>query len=393
MPRLATHVATDSDTAAALAALGATLDDDATGSAIAFVFFGARHDGTAISAWMAEALQGVPFIGGSSCRGVLVSGHHPDPDDIALLLVDDADGDYGVGAAPLGDDGAASARAALLAALDAAGCPGELPAAVWVFQPPGAEEQVIAGLRSVVGDRCPILGGSAADDAVTGAWCEVASVPVSGPSVVVAALLPSSPVGTTFQSGYAPTGRHGQVTAAEGRRIVTIDGQPAAKVYDAWSDNALAGKLKDGGMVLAETSLAPLGMPMREVAGIVQHRLIHPATVTADHALETFAEVAVGDTVELMTGSANGLARRAGRVLRDGISYLPPGARFAGGLLVYCGGCRMAIGDELATLVKGVEDAAAGQPVLGVFTFGEQGPIGEVCVHGNLMVSALAFSA
>ena len=393
MPRLTSLVATDSDTATALAALGAAVTPDATRAALAFLFFGAGHDAAAIAAWAAARLPTVPYIGGTSCRGVLVNGHYPDPGDIALLLIDDQDGDYGVGARPLGADGAASARAALLEALDAAGCPGELPAAVWVFQPPGAEEQVIAGLRSVVGDRCPILGGSAADDAVTGAWCELASVPVTGPAVVVAALLPSGPVGATFQSGYAPTGRHGRVTAAEGRRIVAIDGQPAAKVYDVWSNNALADKLKDGGMVLAETSLAPLGMPMREVAGIVQHRLIHPATVTPDHALETFAEVGVGDTVELMTGSANGLARRAGRVLRDAISYLPPGARFSGGLLVYCGGCMMAIGDELGTLVAGVEQAADGKAVLGVFTFGEQGPIGEVCVHGNLMVSALAFSA
>lgn len=392
MTTLATHVATHPSTAVALDHLGQSVAGNGEAPSLAFLFFGARHDAATIMAWAARHLPGVPFIGGTSCRGVLVGGHHPDPGDIALLEIRDADGDYGIGAAALGDNPADAAARALRQALEAAGCPGELPDAVWVYQPPGTEEQVIAGLRSVVGDRCPILGGSAADDDVTGGWQQVASVPVEGPSVVVAALLPSTPLAATFQSGYAPTGRVGTVTAAKGRRIEAIDGRPAAQVYDAWSDHALSAQLQTGGTVLAETSLAPLGIAMREVGGIVQYRLIHPASVTPDHAIEAFAEVEVGATLELMAGSADGLARRAGRVVKDGSAYLPPSADFAGGLVVYCGGCMMAIGDALPTLVEGVDEAVAGKPVLGVFTFGEQGPIGEVCVHGNLMVSALAFS-
>ena len=391
MTALSTHIASNASTAAALADLAGSMAGATRDASLGFVFFGASHDADDVAAWVARHLPGVPFIGGTSCRGVLVGGHQPDPSDIAVLLIHDRGGDYGVGAAALGDNPAAAAAQALEDALDAAGCPGELPDAVWVFQPPGAEEQVIEGLRRVIGDRCPVLGGSAADDMVTGAWRQIASVPAEGPSVVVAVLLPSTPIATTFQSGYAPTGRSGIVTAATGRRIETIDGEPAADVYNRWADGALAGKL-GGGTVLAETSLGPLGIAMREVGGIVQHRLIHPAAFTADHAIEAFAEVEVGARIELMTGSADGLARRAGRVLHDSTAYLPPGAAYAGGLMVYCGGCMMAVGDALPTLVAGVDEAVGNKPVLGVFTFGEQGPIGEACVHGNLMVSALAFA-
>lgn len=392
MTELSTHIATDRCTGAALARLGESIGRHGADASLAFVFFGAGHDAAAIRAWAAQSLPGVPFIGGTSCRGVLANGHHPDPSDIGLLLVHDAEGDFGTGAAGLGDAPEAAAVRALSDALAAAGCSGELPAALWVFQTPGQEERVIAGLRSVVGDRCAILGGSAADDTVSGDWAVISNAAVEGPSVAVAALFPGRPLGLTFQSGYAPSGRTGVVTAAQGRRIDAIDGRPAADVYDEWTGHAATDRLARVGNVLAAASLTPLGVPLRKVAGIVQHRLIHPAAISETRAIEAFAEVEVGAVVELMTGSADRLARRAGRALRDATGELPADAPFAGALLVYCGGCMMAIGDALSELVEGVGRAALGRPVLGIFTFGEQGPIGQTCVHANLTVSAMVFS-
>lgn len=390
MTAIHTCIATHDETAVALAALAADVTAPAD---MAFVFYGAGHDPSAIKAWMAARFPGVPYIGGSSCRGVLVAGRRPDPGDIALLTIRDPAGDYGVGCAPLGDDPAAAAETGLQRALAAAGSTGELPAALWIFQPPGSEERVLEGLRRVVGDRCPILGGSAADDTVSGQWSEIAPDSTGEASVVVAALFPSADVATTFQSGYAPTGRSGTVTAAVGRRIDSIDGRPAAVVYDEWLAGRLGARLDDGGTVLAETSLSPLGVATRQVAGIEQHRLLHPAAITPGHGIETFAEIEPQTQVSLMEGSPKALARRAARALRDAVSDLPEPDRFAGGLIVYCGGCMMAIGSEIDTLVETVGSAAEGRPVLGVFTFGEQGPLGATCVHGNLMVSALAFAA
>lgn len=389
MPALHAHVATAADTSAALADLAA---QGPSPGEMGFVFYGARHDPAAIKAWMAGRFPGMPYIGGSSCRGVLVAGRRPDPGDIALLTIEDTGGDYGAGCAPLGDDPAAAAETALRRALAAAGSSGELPAALWIFQPPGSEERVLEGLRRVVGDRCPILGGSAADDTVSGHWSEIAPDSSGEASVVVAALFPSADVATTFQSGYAPTGRSGTVTAATGRRIDTIDGRPAAEVYDEWLGGRLSGHL-DGGTVLAETSLTPLGVATRQVAGIEQHRLLHPATITSRRGIETFAEIEPRTQINLMEGSTDALARRAARALRDAVGNLPEPDRFAGALVVYCGGCMMAIGGDIDTLVATVGEAAGGRPVLGVFTFGEQGPLGATCVHGNLMVSALAFTA
>jgi hypothetical protein len=389
MTAIHAHAVTADKTAPALAALAAEVSWSAD---MAFVFYGAGHDPAAIKTWMAARFPGVPYIGGSSCRGVLVAGRRPDPGDIAMLTIVDPDGDYGVGCAPLGDDPASAAQTALMRALAAAGSEGELPAALLVFQPPGLEERVVEGLHRVVGNRCPVLGGSTADDMMGGQWSEIAPDSTGAPSVVVAVLFPSTAIATTFQSGFAPTGRSGTVTAATGRRIDTIDGRPAALVYDEWLDGRLAAYLDTGGTVMAETSLNPLGIATRQVGGIEQHRLVLPSAITPGHGLETLAEIEAQTHIELMEGSTDGLARRAARALRDAQAGLPDPDRFTGALVVYCGACMMAIGSDIGTLVETVSDAAAGRSVLGVFTFGEQGHLGKTCVHGNLMVSTLAFA-
>ena len=85
-------------------------------------------------------------------------------------MIEDADGDYGAAAARLGGDPEAAAMQALRAALESCDCVGQLPDLIWVYQSPGHEEAVMQGLRRIVGDRCPIVGGSSADDAVAGQW-------------------------------------------------------------------------------------------------------------------------------------------------------------------------------------------------------------------------------
>lgn len=388
--RISQVIAAEPTTAAALAALdcGAASSPDAPSLVIAF--FGARHDADAVDGFLRAHYPETPFLGGTSCRGVLSGGRAPSPDDVGLLIIDDAGGDYGVGAAPVAEDAGAAAEAALDAALEACGCVGELPAAVWIYQPPGAEERVLEALSRRLGGRCPIVGGSSADDDVSGRWRQIASAGVDGPSVVVAVLFPSTPVAASFQSGYAPTAHSGVVTAAEGRVIRAIDGRPAARVYDGWLGGALGHKFGGGG-VLAESALAPLGVAAGAVDGIERHRLIHPACFGEGDVLECFAEVEPGETVVLMEGGGDALARRAGRTLADAAAQLPDPDRFAGALMIYCGGCVMAIGDRLDMLAGDVAAVAGERPVIGAFTFGEQGPMACGAVHGNLMVSALAF--
>src|SRR3546814_20165553 len=78
--------------------------------------------------------------------------------------------------------------------------------------------------------------------------------------IVVGVLFSSGGIGTAFQGGYEPTGvngivtglgydsgESGIVTTGTGRHISEIDGEPAAVVYDRWTDGSLPrGALRDG---------------------------------------------------------------------------------------------------------------------------------------------------
>jgi hypothetical protein len=108
--------------------------------------------------------------------------------------------------------------------------------------------------------------------------------------------------------------------------------------------------------------------------------------------MEIFANVSEGDIIELMEGSPESLARRAGRVLSDARAALIEPSSCCGGLIFFCGGCSMSLGDKMQMLVDDLDPAALGKPFLGAFTFGEQGILSGACTQANLMVSALAFS-
>tara|TARA_R110000868_G_scaffold28525_6_gene106873 strand:+ start:6505 stop:7479 length:975 start_codon:yes stop_codon:yes gene_type:complete len=324
----------------------------------------------------------------------MVDGTVWDAKSIGVLTIEDADGDYGVGMAKIDESAADAADRALNEALLAAGCPGEVPEMVWIFQAPGAEEEVISGLRRSVGDSCPIVGGSAADNTVEGNWMQIGPQGVQADSVVIGVLFTSGGIGFSFQSGYETSGPQGIATRCDGRTIHEIDGVPAAQIYNDWTGGQIADKLDGGGAILADTTMCPISVGAGETNGIPRYRLIHPEAITADGGLSTFATVEEGARIHAMRGDREQLIGRAGKVAREAAEALPRGIdSLAGGLMVYCAGCCMAVGEEMDRVALTVADSFSHAPYLGCFTFGEQGPLVDRNVHGNLMISAIAFGS
>ncbi|MEX0759556.1 MAG: FIST N-terminal domain-containing protein [Tistlia sp.] len=394
MVALHAYSAAGDDTASALERLALEFDTRPVGAAsLAFLFYGCGHDDAAILDFMAAHLPGTPLIGGTSSAGLLCSGRHRDGRSIGLLVVEDEPGFYGVAAASLGEDPSATARRLLLSALDNAGCPGELPDLVWVYQSPGREEQVVAGLRSVLEDSCPIIGGSAADDTVAGQWRLASTEGPLAEGLAVAVLFPSGGIAYAYQSGYRPTGTAGVVTRlAAAATPAAPESRRAAEVYNEWLAGLLDDRMATGGSILAQTTMHPLAVEAGRISGIPQYLLVHPDAIGEGGSLETFAEVALGARLELMTGSEALLIERAGKVALDAAARLPGGAEsLAGGVLVYCAGCSMAVGDGMPAVAKAISRSFEARPYLGCFTFGELGQIVGRNRHGNLMISAIAF--
>jgi hypothetical protein len=352
-----------------------------------------RHDVSSLRAAIA-AVNAANVHGSSSCLGIMTEAGVDVDGGLGLFGLRDADGDFGVGFAPLGDDASAAAAAALQRAIAAAGREGELPALIWVSASPGCEEACIAGIEAEVGGGVPIVGGSAADDAVAGGWYVFSRDADDSDGIVVTALYPSTAVHSVFHSGYAPTETVGRVTQAEGRTIQTIDGKPAAKVYDEWTGGTITDALTEGGSVLASTTLHPIGRRVGQAGGVSYYRLAHPESVTPEGSLRLFADFDEGEELVLMEGSTEALRSRAGRVAADALARARfPAEGIAGALVIFCAGCMLTVREDLADVVASLREVLGDAPFLGGFTFGEQGCFvgGENC-HGNLMISVTLFT-
>ena len=405
MVSLKSVVVSNSSTTTALQALAAQLNDDEIAPAMIYLFYGCEHEDEAIFEFVRGRFPQTPILGGTSCGGVMNEAGLGGAGSIGMLLIDDADGEYGVGAVKLEGDPADCAERALHAALADAGCEGELPELIWIYQAPGQEEGVIEGLRRVVGDRCPIIGGSSADNDVLGDWRQMGSAGPMRDGLVVGVLFSSGGIGFAFQGGYEPSGPcgivtrvgydaagdSGVVTKARGRQIIAIDGEPAATVYNRWIGGVLDEKI-EGGNILTDTTMFPLGIDAGKIEDVTHYLLIHPDEIIEGGALSTFASVEEGTKLYSMRGDKARLVERAGKVASAATSTLSGGqANLAGGLVVYCAGCMLAVGDHMPQVSGAVSASFDGMPFIGCFTFGEQGYVLDKNAHGNLMISAIAF--
>lgn len=409
MTRLYSCAARGTDTVAVIEALRSQFPAQPETIRMVFAFYGCDHDDNLLAHRLREYFPQAAVLGGSSSGGIITERGFMDEQSIGLLLIEDAaGGDYGVAAARLGDEPADTAQDALQRALASCDCAGQLPELIWVYQAPGCEEAVIEGLRRVVGDNCPIIGGSAADNDVSGRWRQLGPDGPLGDGVVVGVLFPSSPLGFAFQGGYEPAGPSGIVTgigyqpagdsgivtAMAGREIVSIDQEPAAAVYNRWTRGLIAPQLEAGGAILAETTMCPIATDAGRINGITHYLLVHPESVSAQGHLRTFRSLDVGARVYAMRGDRQRLIERAGRVVEQARGDLPGGHDgVAGALVVYCGGCKIAVGEHIEEVAQAVAQELGQAPFIGCFTFGEQGRLIDRNVHGNLMISAVIFGS
>ncbi|MEM1078149.1 MAG: FIST N-terminal domain-containing protein [Pseudomonadota bacterium] len=331
--------------------------------------------------------------GATSCLGAM--SHAGVTDGMAIFAIDDPEGAYGTAMLPFDPDSYSAARAATMQALAAADRLGEKPELVWVSSTPGTEEAILAGIESVIGMDVPIIGGSAADNDVSGQWFVFDKSRCEGAGIVVTVMFPSRPVSFAYHNGYSPTEKSGTVTRIEGRRVLEIDHRPAFEVYREWSAGAVSIDPANPALqsILSDSTLAPLGRKVTELDGLPSYLLAHPAAADTSGALELFATVEEGEILTLMTGTQAGLIDRAGRVaaLARAAGSMETGP-IAGALMVYCGGCMLSVRDRLEEVVAGVSGSLGTAPFLGTFTFGEQGAIiGAGNRHGNLMISCIVF--
>lgn len=334
------------------------------------------------------------LLAGSSCMGVMTQAGMAQGEGagLGLFALYDDGGSYGIGSAALDEDPRRAGYAALEAALADVDRAWETPDLVWCIMPPGKEEEVVEGMVDLIGASVPIIGGSVADNQISGDWVQYVDGDLYHDRVVVAAFFPSGSVGYSFSSGYMPDQLSAEVTRVEGRHLLELNGEPAADVYNRWTQGLLDG-MEAGSSILMHSTVNPLGRLVNAADGYSEYLLSHPAELTSERGLQLFTEVKEGERLYLMQGSMESLISRAGRVADTASQLLAEEHRPIGALLVYCAGCMLTVADRMPEVVESINQEFK-QPYLGSFTFGEQGCfLDRTNRHGNLMISAVVFGA
>lgn len=333
----------------------------------------------------------VPLLGCTSFRGVCTSAGFGRGFG---LLVGEAEDEIALAPALVActeeDARAASARACnqIEEAL------GGVPSLLLMHATPGFEEAVLDGVYAHFGTRVPVFGGSAADDTIGGQWRVFLDHRRLERGVVLAGFSAPTRINGGFVGGYLPGEHRAVVTRAEGRIVHELDGQPAAELYDRWTNGAIRSHLVHGGRVLAETNLLPLARTIANPGGLPRRLLSHPESVLPEtRSLAFFTRFEQGDQVQLMTNTRASLTPRMGQATERALERLDRNKPVRGGLLVYCAGCLSAtpeLGDEIGAQFRRV---AGDVPFVGVCSFGEQGSFFSrgSNYHGNLMCSAVVF--
>ncbi len=391
--RLTTHVSNDLDATIAIQSIKASIPTE--GLACLVCYFTQEYSSQNLSILFSKAFPGVPFIGCSSCHGVMTEkGYHSGP-VIAVLAIHDKHScsAYGSGYVDLThcSDYSSAAKSAIEQALLAADRVGEVPEMVIVHSTPGPEERLIEAIDQIFVTPVPIIGGSAADHEINGNWGVMTEQGMSISAISVLVCFPSKPLATGLSIGYSPTEFSGTITKAIGRRIYEIDHDCAKSLYKEWVSDHSAIQLTDEHL-FNYVSEFPLGISVGNISDRPYFKLSHPIRITCDDALEMFAEMKVGEKITLMTGSINQLITRASKVVKEANTKNIDDDLILGSIIIFCAGSMLRLGDGIKKVHKQLCMQMNGQPFICPFTFGEQGRlVGGENAHGNLMISSAIF--
>ncbi len=346
-----------------------------------------------------KLLPKTKVYGSTSMLSVLTKDgwHQGGKGSLAMMAVSSPKIVFGVGGANLNDYALIkdAGKTAIQNAIKNIGKEGEYPQLVLMTSAPGNEEAIIKGIEEVIGWGIPIIGGSSADNDISGKWKQFVNDKVYSNGVSLTAIFTDLKIGYFYEAGYETRKEKGIIIKAEGRVIYEINNRPAAEVYNEWCNGCVAEKFETGGSVLSETTLWPLAKIIK--AGTETYYLsIHPLSIDAkDKRLTIFANVMSGDNILLMHGDWQLLLNRAKTTPQKALlnKDIKKGESIFG-IYTFCAGTVLAIPSEERPRMPSLISETIGEsvPFIGTFTFGEQGPLGIINHHGNLINSIILFS-
>ncbi|HAY21809.1 MAG TPA: hypothetical protein DCY27_06515 [Desulfobacterales bacterium] len=245
--------------------------------------------------------------------------------------------------------------------------------------------EILEELKRLSLGRIRIVGGSAADD-----WRLETNYVLWGKraypdSMLLAVFETQLRFGIAMAHGFHPTSRRATVTRCGNHQVLELDGQPAAEIYSrlqGTSSEALAGKH------LKLTTGQPLGTPM----GWGEYSINMASFFTAAGGVRLAQPVAEGTTLTIMEANQEELIAAGGEAARKALlrhTITDPGLV----LVFVCALRSPLLGDRNREAIDTIKDLVKPAPVVGFYSFGEQGLADNgTNQHNNYVISMLVLS-
>ena len=217
----------------------------------------------------------------------------------------------------------------------------------------GHADELVDELTLATNGRYQFFGGGAGDDARFRRTHVFYGEEAVSDAAVGLEILSDRPLGVGVGHGWRPAGPGMRVTAADGAKLVSLNGLPAAEAFEEHAEQT--------GHVLDRSN--PIPFFLHNILGIVTgsaHRLRVPLAIDADGAVLCASEIPVGATVHIMQTTAESAVEAAYRATAAAVQGLQ-GNKPRVALFFDCVATRLRMGDafglELSTLAAQIGTA------------------------------------
>jgi hypothetical protein len=229
---------------------------------------------------------------------------------------------------------------------------------------------IVEGVKSVLGETAPIIGGSLGDDYLFQKTFEYHQDEVLSDVVVGVGLYGEFAYGFGIKHGWDPVGLPLKVTKADGVKLQEVDGKPALKIYEDYFGKDAAELVREPLARMAYTY--PIGVA---VEGSDELLIRDPVIANEQGEISMAAAIPQGTTIRLMIGDrdkAIAAAKQAAGVAREQLEGAEP--KFI--LMFNCMARNKLLGVRCHEENTEVSEAIGSSvPMVGFYTYGEQGPL------------------
>lgn len=227
----------------------------------------------------------------------------------------------------------------------------------------GHADVLVDELTLATGGQYQFFGGGAGDNAQFQRTSVFFGREVLNGAAVALEMLTQKPIGVGVRHGWAPASSPFRVTQADGMRLVSLNGLPAAEAFEAHA--ASTGQKLD--------RASPIPFFLHNIVGIEagdSHRLRVPLAILQDGSVMCAAEVPEGSVIYIMRVSAASAVEAAQDATQAALAALGEHKPQAA-LFFDCVATRLRMGDQFGEEVAIVRDQLAGADLLGCNTHGQ----------------------